>query len=70
VFAANTQAFLGINSARIFPLSNTEKHILKLVHPGIGKQQRRVTGWYQGGTRDDCMPAFAEVFQETGSDFI
>ena len=70
MLAADAQTFLGIDGARILPLSNTEEHIFELVHTRVGKQKRRVTSRYQGRTRDNCVSLFAEVFKETGSNFV
>jgi len=42
VFATRAHAFLCGNRALIGALLQTQKRLLELVHPGIGKQQRRI----------------------------
>ena len=42
MFAAGAHALLRARRTLIRPLVKAEKHILELIHPGIGKQQGRI----------------------------
>ena len=42
VLAAGTDALLRIRCSRVLALARAQKHVLELVHPRIGEQQRRV----------------------------
>ena len=69
VLAAGAHAFLRRCGARVRPLVETEEHILELVHPRVGEQQRRVfvrhqrTGWHDG------VPFRGKIVQEFLADF-
>ena len=47
VLAAGAHAFLRRRRARVVPLLDAQKHVLELVHPRVGEQQRRVVGRHQ-----------------------
>ena len=55
VLAAGTYALLRRGGAHIGTLVETEENVLELVHPGVGKQQRRVVVWHQRARGDDLM---------------
>ena len=47
---AGAHAFLRCGGSGVIPLFQAQEHILELVHPRIGEQQRRIIIWHQRGT--------------------
>ena len=59
--APSADALLGRGGARVFALLQAQKHILELVHPGVGEQQRWIIDRHQRGTAHDAVPALAKT---------
>ena len=58
VLAAGADALLRRGRARVGPLVEAEEHVLELVHPGVGEQQRRVVaGHHRARRRRRCGPS-------------
>ena len=55
MFAASTNAALGRGRPRVAGVGFAKERILKLIHPCISKQQRRVVVRHQGTRRHDAM---------------
>ena len=53
VLAGGPDALLGIGRTYVLPCAFAEKHILELVHPGVGEQKRRVFGRNDRSRTDD-----------------
>ena len=62
VFAACAYAFLRGGSAIVGAFIEAEEHVFKLVHTGVGKQQRRVVVWHEAGRADDGVAFGFEEF--------
>ena len=63
VLTARSDTFLGSSCTAIGALIKAQKNVLKLVHPGIGKEQGRVIPRYHGAGRDDLVAILGEVVQ-------
>src|SRR5262245_728720 len=70
VFASRTQTLLDGDRSVVCARVLSEKHPLKLVHPGIGEEQRRVRLRNQGGTRHGAMAMLFKVSNEGSSQFF
>src|SRR5262245_10867257 len=70
VFTACANTFLRRSSAHIFTLLHAEKCIFKLIHTGVGKQQRRIVGRQQGRGTDACVPMVLKILQEKFANFV
>ena len=55
VLAADPHALLRRGGARVVALLAAEEHVLELVHPGVGEEQRRIVAGQQGAARDHAM---------------
>ena len=64
MLAADAHALLRAGRARVVALLAAEEHVLELVHPGVGEQQRRVVAGHQRRARDDAVAVAFEVRQE------
>ncbi len=64
VLAADAHALLRRGGARVITLLAAEKHVLELVHAGVGEQQRGVVAREQGAARYCAVAVFLEVIQE------
>ena len=60
VLARNAEAFLRIGGAQVIAAAFVEEDILKLIHPGVGKEQRRVVVRHERPARDDLVLLLAE----------
>ncbi len=69
VLAAGAHAFLRRGGAGIGTLVETEEHILELVHPRVGEQQRRIFVRNQRTGRYDGVALGGEKIQEFLADF-
>ena len=58
MFAASTHAFLAAGGARVGAFIKAEKHVFKLIHARVGKQQGWVAVRHQWARSHDLM-AFA-----------
>ena len=70
VLAARAQALLRRDGARVVALLRAEEHVLELVHPGVGEQQRRVVGGQQRARSDAAVAVSLEITQELLADFV
>ena len=69
VLAARPHAFLRARRARIIPLLLPQEHVFELVHPSVGKQQRRIVGRHQRRTAHHAVPAGREIVKELLANF-
>ena len=69
VLATGAYALLAGRGARIGALVEAQEHILELVHPGVGEQQRRVVARDHRRRGHDGVALGLEVLQEGGADF-
>ena len=70
VLAAGAHAFLRRRGARVFALLEAQEHVLELVHPGVGEQQRGVVRRDERRTAHDAVAAVGEEFQKRAADFV
>jgi hypothetical protein len=70
VFAADAHALLRGRGAHVITLFSTEKHVLELIHPGVGEQQRRIVSWNEGRAGNDAVSVTLEVLQEGRADLV
>ncbi len=68
VLAADPHALLRAGRTPVVAPVLAEKHVLELVHSGVGEQQRRVVAGHQGGTPDDAVLVRLEELQEGTAD--
>ena len=68
VLAGDAQASLVVDGPGVRPRLGPDQDVLELDHPGIGEQQRRVTGRYQACAGHDGMPALGEELDEPAAD--
>ena len=68
MLAACTHAPLGGDGPVIGPFLLSEKHILELHHPRVGKQQRGIVMGYQRAAWHDFVPICSEIIQKLLSD--
>ena len=64
VSAGDADALLRVRRARVVARSHAEEHVLKLVHPGVGKEQRRVALRDDGRAWHDAVRARMEKIKE------
>ena len=69
MLAAGAHAFLAGSSSGIGSFVKAEKYVLELVHPRIGKQQRRVVVRHQRTGRNYGMALGGKKVQELLADF-
>ena len=62
VFAAGADAFLRGGGAVVWAFVEAEEYVFKLVHTGVGKQQRRVVVRHERGRADDGVAFGFEEF--------
>ena len=55
VLARDPDAFLAVHGAGVFARTRAQEHVLELVHPGVDKQQGRVSRGHHRGAGDNCM---------------
>jgi hypothetical protein len=65
VLAACPYAFLRAACTNIIPFLHSEKAVLELVHPGIGKEKRRIVVGNQPGTLYYCVATLIEKCQKS-----
>src|SRR2546429_1387611 len=70
MLAAGTHAFLRGGGARIGALFEAEEHILELVHPGIGEEQRRIAMRHERRAPQALVPLALKEAQEHFADLI
>jgi hypothetical protein len=70
VLAADTHAFLTGGRALVGPDFVSQKDILKLIHPGIGKKQRGISERDQGCTGDYFVTGSFKVLKENFTNLI
>jgi hypothetical protein len=70
VLAAGADALLRRGGARIVALLKTEEHILELVHPGVGEEQRGIIRRDKRRAAHDAVPALGEEFEEHRSNLV
>ena len=70
VLAPRTETLLHGDRSLVGARFLAEKHPLKLVHPGIGEEQRGIGLRNQGGTRHGLMAMLFEISNEGLSQFL
>src|SRR5215813_412229 len=70
VLAAGADAFLRRRGALVIAPLGAEEDVFELVHPGVGKEQRRVVRRQQRRRFDYLVPVPGEVAKERGSYFV
>ena len=66
VLAARTYAFLRGRRPLIITLLDAEEHVLELIHPCVGEQQRRVVR----GQKRRRMNSFVPILLKIGKEFL
>ena len=69
VLARDAHALLARRRANVVAPLAAEKHVLELVHPGVGEEQRRVVARHERRAGHDAVPLGLEVVQEPAADF-
>ena len=70
VLAPGPDALLAVDRAVVVPLAGGEEHILELVHPRVGEEQRGVVeGHDLAGGHEHVVVLFGKVVDELLSDF-
>ncbi len=69
VLAAGAHAFLRRRGAVVAALVEAEEHVLELVHPGVGKQQRRIVVRHQRTGGHDLVALRGKKIEELLADF-
>ena len=64
MLAADAHALLRRRRARVVALLAAEEHVLELVHPGVGEEQRRVVAGHERRAGHDAVAVLLEVLQE------
>jgi hypothetical protein len=67
VFAADTEAFLAVDRSPAGRRAEAEEYVLKLVHTGVGEEQRLVADGDNGRTGDKLVVFAFEKVDEAGS---
>jgi len=70
VLAPGADAFLASGSAAVIALLEAEKHVLELIHSGVGEEQRRIIGGDKRARADNAMAALLEESQKGFADFV
>src|SRR5206468_1303743 len=70
VLAAGAQTFLRRCGAHIFAFFQAEERILKLIHAGVGEQQRRIVGRQKRRGTHTSMPVPLEVLQKSFANLV
>ena len=70
VLAADAHHLLRGRRPRELALFAPEEHVLELVHPGVGEEQRRVVPRDERRTGDDAVTVLLEVLEERAPDFV
>jgi hypothetical protein len=69
VLPSRPNALLGAACPRIISLFQAEEDILELIHPGIGKKERRVIVGNKAGAADDGVPPVMKKIDKFYPDF-
>jgi orotidine-5'-phosphate decarboxylase len=69
VLAAGTHTFLGGRGTRVAALVEAEKHVLELVHPGVGEQQGRILVRHQRTRGHDLVTLGRKEIEKPLADF-
>ena len=70
VLSSGAHALLRRHGAFVVAWLEAEKNVFELIHPGVGKQQRRIVCRQERGASHDAMTAFGKVVQEFLSYFV
>jgi hypothetical protein len=62
--------FLGTAGPQVIPLFQTEKDVLELVHPGVGKEEGRIVSRDQVGTFNNRVASFLKKVEKSRPDFL
>ncbi len=68
MLTTGTHTTLRGRGSHIITFVQPQENILELVHPGIGKQQRRIIVWHQRTTGDDLMSFTMEKVEKRLTD--
>jgi hypothetical protein len=70
VFTAGAHAFLRRRGAHVVTFLDAEKSVFKLVHAGVGKQQRRIVGRQQRRRTHRRVPVFFKILEKSFANFV
>jgi len=70
MLTADAQTFLHTCRPAIASFFQAQENILKLIHAGVGKKQRRVIFWNQRRTRNNPVPSIFKKLKKGCSDLI
>jgi hypothetical protein len=70
VLSSRPNTLLGAACPCIISLFQAEEDIFELIHPGIGKKERRVIVGNKAGTGDDCVPPVLKKIEKFCPDFF
>ena len=70
VLAADAHALLRRRRARVVARLPAEEHVLELVHPGVGEEQRRVVVRHERRAGHDAVAVPLEVLEEGRADLV
>ena len=68
VLAAGANALLGGRRARVIALFLAQEHVLELVHPGVGEQQRGIVAGHKRRASDHAVATFGEIIEKLLAD--
>src|SRR5579864_9132296 len=70
VLAARAHTLLRCSRALVIALLLAQENFLKLVHAGVGEQQRRIVGRHQRRAGHEAVPAGTEKVEKPLPDFV
>ncbi len=70
MFASRPDTTLGSSGPNIIPLLFSNKHLFKLNHTGVGKQEGGVIMGNKGRRFNNSMPLVGKKIEESGSYFV
>jgi hypothetical protein len=70
VLAADPHHFLRRRRARVLAPLAAEKHVLELIHSGVGEQQRRIVSRHKRRAGDDLVAVLCKMFEERRANFV
>jgi hypothetical protein len=68
VLSRDAHTFLRVRNTCILARTQAQKHVLELVHSGVGEQQGRIIYRDQRSARHNRVPSLPEKLEKTGSD--
>ncbi len=68
MLAARADALLGGRRARVIALFLAQEHVLELVHPGVGEQQRGIVRGDERRAADHAVATLGEIIEKLLAD--